>query len=255
MKRIEIELPENVDISSFKNWTDADWKNDSVGHQNEIDGIDCPKCKNKGLIYKMEGLYAVGYECECMVKRRTVRSANKSGLKNLLNYRIKDFQTTFEWQKIIKEKAIQYVKTNSKTWFVALGQPGAGKTHICSAIAKTFIDKGMNVKYIVWPTYIKEIRNELYYKNNLNEKKKKKKVDVLYVDDFLKGGNSENTLEIAFDILNYRYNNSLTTLISSELLMNELNDIDAAIAGRIYQRAEGFLFQINKNEKNNFRLL
>ncbi|MEI3327949.1 MAG: ATP-binding protein [Thomasclavelia sp.] len=255
MKRLEIELPEDVDTSDFKNWTDADWKNDSVGHQNEIDGINCSKCKNKGLIYKMEGEYAVGYECECMAKRRAVRSANKSGLKNLLNYRIRDFQTTFEWQKIIKEKAIQYVTNNSKSWFIALGQPGAGKTHICSAIAKTFIDKGINVKYIVWPTFIKEVRNELYFKNNLEAFDYEKKVDVLYIDDFLKGSNSENSLEIAFDILNYRYNNKLTTLISSELLMNELNDIDAAIAGRIYQSAEGFLFQINKNEKNNFRLL
>lgn len=63
---------------------------------------------------------------------------------------------------------------------------------------------------------------------------------MLYIDDFLKGSNSENSLEIAFDILNYRYNNKLTTLISSELLMNELNAIDAAITGRIYQSAEGF---------------
>lgn len=89
-----------------------------------------------------------------MAKRRAVRSANKSGLKNLLNYRIRDFQTTFEWRKIIKEKAIQYVKNNSNSWFVALGQPGAGKTHICSVITKMFIDKGINVKYIVWPTFI-----------------------------------------------------------------------------------------------------
>lgn len=255
MNKVEIDIPKDIDTSYFENWTEADWRNDSIGHENEIDGLDCPLCKNKGRIFKMEGEYVVADECGCMKKRRTIRNAHRSGLNELLKFTVKSFEVKHEWQKVIRDKAVEYVKSNSNSWFVMLGQPGSGKTHLCSAIAKTFLDKEKEVKYIIWPIYIRELRNKMYGQNDINAILKEKQIEVLYIDDFLKGADSENAIELAFDLLNYRYNNNLTTIISSELLMDELNKKDAAIAGRIYQRAKEYLFQINKCDKNNYRLL
>ena len=255
LKDIDLGIPDDADTSMYQ--TEADFLNDNIGHLNEKDGINCPICKNRGYFYAMVESYdhAVRHDCECMAKRRAIRNTRNSGLEELLKFTVKDFKTEHEWQKNIKNKAVEYVKTKSKSWFVMLGQPGSGKTHLCSAIAKTWLDAGYEVRYIVWPTYLRELQNKMYGKNDAYAILKEKKVKVLFIDDFLKGSTTENAYEIAFDLLNYRYNNNLTTIISSELLMDELNKRDAAIAGRIYQRSKGYLFQINKNDKNNYRLL
>ena len=73
-----------------------------------------------------------------------------------------------------------------------LGQPGSGKTHLCSAIAKTWLDAGYEVRYIVWPTYLRELQNKMYGKNDAYAILKEKKVKVLFIDDFLKGSTTEN---------------------------------------------------------------
>lgn len=78
--------------------------------------------------------------------------------------------------------------------------------------------------------------------------------EVLYLDDLFKGSQTDfDVKNIAYDIINYRYNNNLTTIISSEYMLNELLDIDSAIAGRIKQRAKEFLFEI-KGKENNYRM-
>lgn len=78
--------------------------------------------------------------------------------------------------------------------------------------------------------------------------------DVLYIDDFFKGKISETDKTLAFDIINYRYNNSLVTIISSELLLQELIDVDAAIAGRIKQMSADYIVQIAYDDERNYRL-
>jgi DNA replication protein DnaC len=60
-------------------------------------------------------------------------------------------------------------------------------------------------------------------------------------------------VNVAFEIINYRYNNpNLLTIISSELSEDELLDVDEAIGGRIYERAR--TFSIAKDRKRNYRI-
>lgn len=89
-----------------------------------------------------------------------------------------------------------------------------------------------------------------------------KTVDVLYIDDLFKTGKAADNsvqkptgadINVAFEIINYRYNNpSLLTIISSELTEDELIDIDEAIGGRIYERAKAFT--IGKSRDRNYRI-
>ena len=68
-----------------------------------------------------------------------------------------------------------------------------------------------------------------------------KSVQVLYIDDFLKGKVTEADINIAFEILNYRYHNqSMRTIISSERSIEEVLDIDEAVGSRIYERSRGY---------------
>ena len=152
----------------------------------------------------------------------------------------------------IRKMAAEYIMNKHNEWFCLLGQSGAGKTHICSAVAKTFIDRGIETKYVVWNTFIRELKADM-----LNDKRmmyQYQVVPVLYIDDFLKGRFTDTDITLAFDLINYRYNNKLTTIITSELTFSQLMGIDAAIAGRIKERSKGFFMEISKGDDKNFRL-
>lgn len=71
-----------------------------------------------------------------------------------------------------------------------------------------------------------------------------KRVTVLYIDDLFKTGRGQaptvGDVNLAFEILNARYNDSRKiTIISTELPMEELLNIDEAVGGRIYERSKG----------------
>ena len=59
--------------------------NSIPGTLNEKDGIDCPICNNKGVLYRVDEagcLYS--RECECMAKRKSLRLLRRSGLEDLV---------------------------------------------------------------------------------------------------------------------------------------------------------------------------
>lgn len=257
MEQIKNLLPNMVSPSSDNrpySVKQAEWKNAEVGNLNEKDGIDCPICKNKGLIYIADPSNPVITQkaCECQAKRNAIRYMKKSGLAELLNHRVSTYKASEQWQLAIKNMATLYVKENHREWFCLLGQSGSGKTHICSAVAKTFLDKGIETKYVVWNTFVRELKDDM-----LNDKSMMyqfRKVPVLYIDDFLKGRYTETDVTLAFDLINYRYNNKLTTIITSELSFGDLMDVDSAVAGRIKERCGKFLHEIGKDDKKNYRL-
>ena len=86
------------------------------------------------------------------------------------------------------------------------------------------------------------------------------KVDVLYLDDLLKGNAapSDADIRLLFEIINGRYLGSRKiTIISSELTLKELMSIDEAIAGRIAERIGTglqYVFTIPKDAKMNYRV-
>ena len=71
-----------------------------------------------------------------------------------------------------------------------------------------------------------------------------KAVQTLYIDDFLKGRVGDADKNLAFEIINARYNDaSKRTIISSERPMPEILSLDEAIGSRIYERSRGFMVQ------------
>ena len=83
---------------------------------------------------------------------------------------------------------------------------------------------------------------------------------MLYIDDLFKTGYAQDPsaadVGIAFDIFNHRYINDMITIISSERGIEDINDIDAAIGGRIYEKTEpnGYYIGIQKDINKNYRI-
>lgn len=247
--------------------------NNRVGNLNEIDGYDCPVCKNRGMIsvpkQDSAGHWAEWHTmCDCRKTRHTLRKLKQSGLKNMIHdYTFDKYIAEEPWQETIKAGALRFIEDEENTWFFIGGASGAGKTHICTAIAAHYLNKGKFVKYMLWRDDVVKLKANVNdseaYDNMMHELKT---ADVLYIDDLFKTGKNNDgmpqkptgaDINIAFELLNYRYNNpELITLISSESRVKDILDIDEAIGGRIAERTIQFGYGINiKPDRNkNYRL-
>ncbi len=252
------------DYEQFK----VDGLNNTVGSRNLEDGYECNTCKNKGFVAKLvenpDGTYSHCFaDCKCVEVRNSIMRMKRSGLKDIIkDYTFDKFEVTEPWQKSIKAAAMDYAR-DPQGWFFLGGQSGAGKTHLCTAICREFLLAGKRVRYMLWRDDIVKIKGAVTdseeYCKMIDEFKR---VDVLYIDDLFKTGKDMyNTVQkptaadinVAFEIINFRYNNpGLLTIISSELSEDELIDIDEAIGGRIYERAKAFT--IGKDRSRNYRI-
>ena len=216
--------------------------------------VNCPLCMNRGYIAKQhaDGTLAT-FPCSCMEIRRSYRLLDMSGLRDLADRStFKAFQTPDEWTKLVKRKAVDYVRTGRGKWFYISGRPGSGKTHICTAICRELISKGCPTRYMLWREEVPRLKalvNEPEeYEKAMTELER---VPLLYIDDFFKGSVTEADRNLAFSLLNARYNDShRRTVISSELPIKAIRSIDEAIAGRIIERAHGFTLNAPPEAKN-----
>lgn len=246
----------------------AETFNASTGSLNEQDGYNCGRCHNKGFVmrvYQDENGNWVNTcrECKCMSVRRSIRKMQRSGLKNIISdYTFDKYQASEPWQQTLKKAAVDYANQR-KGWFFIGGQSGAGKTHLCTAICREFLLAGISVKYMLWRDDIVKLKGCIQepeqYGTMINEYKT---VPVLYIDDLFKTGKgSDGTkqrptvadINIAFEIINYRYNNpKLLTVISSECTIDDILDIDEATGGRISEKAKPLSLRADKTK--NYRL-
>ena len=251
----------------------ADFYNASEGDMHESDGYDCRICRNKGYISQVvqNELYGYWHEqlspCKCWRVRSAINKLARSGLKNAVKaYSFDRYETPDAWQKHIKDTAMRFCNDRENNWFYIGGQSGAGKTHICTAIAVHYIRQGMEAKYMLWRDEIVRIKalvnDPAQYGAIMQELKA---VPVLYIDDLFKVGESADRqarptagdVNAAFEIINHRYSNPcLVTIISSEKTLPELLDIDEATAGRIAERSKagGYCVNLKKDSKRNWRL-
>lgn len=215
----------------------------------------CEKCQDTGHIIHRNGFEISVEDCECAIRRRNEMRIERSGLKDLMkSYTFDSYRAENEKTAAIKASAESYISSDGGKWFVITGRPGSGKTHICTAIVGELIKNGIDCRYMLWRDAARELKALVTDAESYREKMDAyKRADVLYIDDFLKGGNvSDADLNIAFELLNTRYNQNSKTLISGERSIEEIMSLDEAIGSRIYERSKGYLIQ---TATENWRLL
>ena len=228
----------------------VDAYNETVG---TLSDYDCPICKNKGYVACLKDRKMVLKICECMKRRISMQRLEKSGLVELLKtYTMDSYKTDRPWQKTAKKKALDFVDAG-KGWFVISGTSGTGKTHLCTAICGMLLEKGYDVRYMIWreeaPKLKASVNDRDAYERAMNELKN---CGVLYIDDFWKGNVTEADINLAFELLNARYNDRRKiTIISGERSIEKILDIDQAVGSRIYELAKGNLIM---TPDENYRL-
>ena len=255
----ELSLIENF-RKYFKPMTEEEYAKYQADLYNNSEGnlkyVDCKICRNKGYIQHYDECFNTYMtECGCMTKRKSIARLQKSGLGNLIElYTFDSYTVQNQWQKRIKDTALEYIGDTSGKWFYIGGQSGCGKTHICTAISVALINQGKTLKYEIWRNLFHQLQSAQFDSEKYSDKLRElQNIDVLYIDDFLKclDKSKINTeLNFAFEIINARYIAGKPTIISSELDINQINALDNAIAGRIVEKAGRFTISILGSDKN-----
>ena len=213
-----------------------------------LTGIDCPECMNRGYFARLDTLHRrYNEECRCMARRRSMDRIRHSGMAELMErYTMENWEAPERWQTRAKELALQYAENPDGKWFCMVGAVGAGKSHLCTALTGMLINAGLEARYVLWrdlAVRAKAMVNDEPEYNRLVGPLKR--VRVLYIDDLFKVGKggvpTVGDVNLAFEILNHRYNNpKQITIISSEKSIDEILNIDEAVGSRIYERSRGF---------------
>ncbi len=258
----ETESPEHREKRLREEARRTAFLNEAEGALNRFDGIDCPVCRNRGYFYTMtEEGDVLARACGCKTKRAVLRRIRESGLQSLIrqctfdSYEVKD-----DWQRTMKETAMAFCNDPDAAWFYAGGQVGCGKTHICTAICEYYIRKGRDVRYLMWAETAKHLKamvnDYAAYTKLINEYKR---IDVLYIDDFLKVRQgtdpSDGDLNLAFELINARLlRPGGVTVISSEKTLQEAMDYDEATFSRIFKQCGRYYVAVGREQGRNYRL-
>ncbi|MBQ5825152.1 MAG: ATP-binding protein [Clostridia bacterium] len=225
----------------------------------EMYSLDCPLCNNKGVITYVDGDTLSTKECECMKQRRFISKIKTSGLESLSQrYKFRSFNAQKPYQKEMLTLAYEYAMSDTNEWMFMGGQCGSGKSHLCVAAAMKILKRGKAVRYFVWDDVYTDIA--LHTSIGTADEREEmvealRNVEVLYIDDFLcQKQPKEAEVKLASEILKYRYNKNLRTIISSEKTLDELYQITRGLAGRISEKSGKFLYNIDHDIKKDYRL-
>lgn len=207
-------------------------------------------------------------ECECMkLKRlnRLIKSSEiteefqKMGFKNF------DISSVSAQVKSMRDVALNYYKCfadirNTRiNSCLLIGQSGSGKTHLLTAVSNGLMrEQQVPVLYFPFLDGMGNISaNDWERKTEIVQKMKD--VDVLFIDDLFKPVGKEVKIikwqaDVIIEVLNHRYLNNKPMLISTELGLERLIDIDEAMASRMFEMASDFTIKIDKSLSNNYRL-
>lgn len=252
----------------FKRYEDIDLVEVYNSEQGNKAGENCDICKNKGVVYYYtdEGNIACR-ECSCMESRRkkarSVRLINASGLKDTIGTKTFDnFIAKEQHQRDMIELAKRFLSSDMTHWLYYGGQVGAGKTHICTAVVgELLLNRGKEVRYLQWREDAPRLKAKINDDNYQELVGQYKTTEVLYIDDLFKTDTDRGSkitagdINLAFEILNWRYQNKgLITIISSQLTVKDIVLVDEAIGSRIYERSQSYMMTISKDVRKNYRL-
>ncbi len=167
-------------------------------------GIDTCKQDNKGYVWKQGELI----KCEYPLR---------GGYNNDLMLEPKYLKFHCDnWSEI---KQLFKTKRNLYVW----GKTGRGKSHMQKFMANHYNKKGMSVYVQLWSESIRQIKAEFDVDNTKVIVKRMMDTGILFIDDLGNEYKSKwTTQEALINILDYRYEHSKPTVITSNYTLDEL---------------------------------
>ena len=206
---------------------------------------NCIKCKDTG--------FAGLEKCSCLVQKQIEYNYVQSNLAqstdsfetfNINYYSDTPLENGLSPKKNMKQiylKSIKFVQDfdshNENLLFI--GRPGLGKTFLCLSIAKELLKAGKSVIYQTAPDLTDLIRKRKFDFDNEEENDmildNLNTCDLLIIDDLGTELSTQFSSLVIFNILNKRLLKSKSTIIATNLDVNEiLRDYSERITSRIF---------------------
>lgn len=133
-------------------------------------------------------------------------------------------------------------------WVFLTGKSGVGKTHLMCATMKSMIEQGRECYFKSTIEYLEQmrdfkVRDEIRHTCTYRS--------VLFLDDLGMHSWNDKVLEEIYLLLNTRYNNQSQTMITSNMELAEMAQMEGLarpIAGRIKERTNQNLYLILKGQ-------
>lgn len=220
--------------------------------------IKCSICQDRGIF--LEG--DVAYPCTCMKTRKRENQFRHARIsRELMNCRFEKFRFDFYSSENEDQAHLKGAKKalNASQLFVEecrhnpyglgimfTGPVGSGKTFLAAAIANELIESKLRVLFLIVPDLLDELRAT--YKSEINELDlldAARTIPILILDDLGAHNYTDWTRNRLYSIINYRMNEQLPTVITSNLSLDEMEDyLGVRTTSRIIQSSRIFRLTI-----------
>ncbi len=135
-------------------------------------------------------------------------------------------------------------------WLLLMGGFGCGKTHLAAAIANQVVSLGIETLFLTMPDLLDWLRFTFTSKETSYEKRFEeiRNIRFLVLDDLGTQNATDWAREKLFQIINYRYNHKLPTVITTNLSMAQIED---RISSRLQDRELVVKIQIDAQDFRN----
>lgn len=209
--------------------------------------LDCPICGGSGYVLLEDGSAGA---CSCYKERSMLTAKSAAGLPtalqqmtfsnfNLANYpgnqwpRAGDGKSYLELARAALDKTKAcceaVVKGGCRRGILLQGNVGSGKTHLAAAAVNYLLEAHRDVYFLIASEFFEELKNSFDGDEETKSKvwllqQKIKKAQTLIIDDLGSHNFSDWTRSVLFTILNYRMNEELTTIITTNLSVSQLQE-------------------------------
>ena len=233
-----------IKMSKLQEEIDKVLKNEGYNEKYLKQHYECDNCKDTGRVI----INGVEKYCSCFIQKLVDRTYKQYNMLKINEENFNTFDIGFYSDKVDKEKYksdisprenIMKIKKMAEKFceniedkdqknLLFVGNTGTGKTFLSNCIAYDLINKGYTVLYQTAPMLMDMAMEAKYSAEKRNTNKLKYEsifnVDLLIIDDLGTETLNNNRFTELFNIINTRLLKNKKTIISTNLMLNELSE-------------------------------
>ncbi|GLV55484.1 hypothetical protein KDH_23280 [Dictyobacter sp. S3.2.2.5] len=207
----------------------------------------CPLCHGRRY-FRLDvpfghHLFGKAVPCDCVrarkqeIQRQHLRQiSNLDTLEEFSSKSLHNFDGFIPGSRIAFQQATDY-SNKPEGWLIFIGPNGCGKTHLAVSIARHRLEAGDSVLFMVAPDLLDYLRATYAPDAPVRYDKvfqQIRETELLILDDLGAQQDSPWAIEKLFQLLNYRYNAHLPTVITTNLI--GLEGIEPRIRSRLQDK-------------------